>query len=110
MLTISMGFLFLYFVFHLNWFIIISFCIGLLGILSSWISGKIVHGWYLLAKGMSCVMNTILLSLIFYLVLVPIAFLHKIGRKESIVQSSFKDSTFSDVPAGFPKESFKKPW
>jgi len=109
-LTISMGFLILYFIFHLKWLILISFCIGFLGILSSWISRKIGLGWYLLAKGMSFVMNTIILSLIFYLVLFPIATIYKLVRRDSSMQKNPSGSTFTNVPAGFTKESFRKTW
>jgi len=111
MLIISMGFLFLFFIFHLKWLLIVAFVVGMSGALSSWISSKVSHAWYLLARGLGYVMNALLLGIVFYLVLVPSAFLYKLMRKRFSMLNEPMASTFIDVTGtGFSKESFKNTW
>ncbi|MFH1161103.1 MAG: hypothetical protein V1733_09170 [bacterium] len=109
-LVISMGFIFLYLVFSWEWAILVSFIIGMTGILSSWVSGKVTYVWNYLAKGVGFVVNTVLLTLTFFLLLMPLALIYKIGHKDPLLLSRKYPSYFIDRFVKFDKASFEKTW
>jgi len=66
-LVISMVFLLLYLVFSWYWTILISFIVGVIGILSPWLSSKIEQIWMKLAQLLGYIVPNILLGIVFSL-------------------------------------------
>lgn len=67
--------------------------------------------WMMLAKLLSYVAPNILLSMIFFLILTPIALLQKLFHKNKSFNPSLNDVTsFQESLRRFNKSHFEKPW
>jgi len=110
MLIISMGFLFLYLIFSWKWALIVSFVVGVIGIASPFLSGKIEWAWMKLANLLSYIIPNLLLTLAFFLFLFPLSLLSKLFRKDPLMLSKKHSTYFIDINKEIPKESFEKIW
>jgi cytochrome c oxidase subunit IV len=110
-LTITIGFLIVYIITDLNWALLVALFVGLAGLLSSFIAQKIDFLWMKLAWVLSLIVPNILLSLIFFAFLFPIALLSKLfGKKDPLILKNTRDSLFITSNKTFDKSSFEKPW
>ncbi|KPA09035.1 conserved hypothetical protein, membrane [Candidatus Magnetomorum sp. HK-1] len=110
-LVISMGFLVLHLIFFWKWAVIVSLVIGLIGIISPFLSKKIEWVWMKFAQILGHIIPNILLSIVFFLVLYPIAICSKFFTKDPLMLSNDYDSYFIDIKDNeLKKESFKKMW
>jgi len=110
-LTISMGFLLIYIAKGWHWALVVSFIIGITGILSVYLSRQIDFLWMKLSKVLSMIVPNILLGVIFYVFLFPIAFISRLfGKKDSLRLKNNQASTYEVLEKSFTKESFEHPW
>lgn len=109
-LVIAMGFLVLYFIFRIHWFLIVSLVVGATGMFSSFLAGWITWLWDHLAKGLNFVVPKILLGATYYLVLFPLATLSKLVNKDPLLLSRKHGSYFVTRNTEFDKSSFEKVW
>ncbi|MFT5886373.1 MAG: hypothetical protein ACI9IP_002837 [Arcticibacterium sp.] len=79
-LSVVVGFLALFFIFKIDLFLYIASVAGLLGLLSDFFAGIITKAWLKLAEVMGRINGAILLSIIFFIILTPIALLMKIFK------------------------------
>jgi hypothetical protein len=109
--VISMGLLFLNLIFHWYWALIASFVIGISGVLSGFIAEKIHYLWMKLAYFLNMVFPNLFLTLVFYIILTPIAFLYRIFRRQdALLLKSNPGSTFLFKQRTFTADDFKNPW
>jgi len=78
MLTIAAGFLAFYLFTHHKWLLITAFVIMLIGIFSDFLTEKIALLWLKLAEFLGNINGKILLSILFFFILTPIALLAKL--------------------------------
>jgi hypothetical protein len=109
-LIISMGFLALYLTFAWTWAIYISLIVGVIGIISSYLSEKTEWLWMKIAKLLGFIIPNILLSLVFILFLYPISALSKLFRKDPLMLSREYTTYFIDIKKEIDKNSFEKLW
>jgi hypothetical protein len=110
-LIITVGFLIVYMVTKRPWAIKVSVLIGLLGLVSEYLAKKIDFFWMKLTWVLSLIIPNILLTLIFYFMLTPIALLSKLfGNKNQLTLKNTEQSLFKDCKKDFDKASFEKPW
>ena len=110
-LVITVGFLVIALAAKVSWALYVSLVVGLLGLISSAAAKAIDYLWYKLAAVLALIVPNILLSVIFYLVLTPIAFLSRLfGAKDQLILKNTKKSMFRDVERVFDKSYFEKPW
>ena len=109
-LIISMGFLALYLLFSWQWAVIVSLIVGVVGIISPFLSRKIEWCWMELSKLMSYIIPNILLSIVFFLFLFPISFLSKLFSRDPLMLSKKHKTYFIDINKGMDKQSFEKIW
>jgi hypothetical protein len=109
-LTISMGFLLIHIITNWQWAIFTSISIGFAGLVSNYMSDKIERVWLKLAKILSYIVPNILLSLIFYFFLTPLAFLYRLFNKDVLKLSNKYESYFNNVNEIMDKDSFHKTW
>jgi ABC-type dipeptide/oligopeptide/nickel transport system permease subunit len=110
-LTIIVGMLFLYVVTHSKYFLYLSLIIGFLGVFSPYLSKKIDFFWMKLALVLSKFIPNILLAIIFFFILFPIALLSKIFSKEQpLYLKNNRKSTFTNVSTHFDANFFEKTW
>lgn len=111
MLAITVGTLLFFFMTKRLWLIKVSVIIGLIGLLSDGLSRKIEVVWTKLTWLLSQVIPNVLLSVIFFVFLTPIAFLSKIfGDKNQLHLKNTSTSLFKTTNKDFSKESFERPW
>lgn len=109
-LIISMGFLILFLIFKWEWAVYVSIFVGLIGIISRYLSKKIEWLWMKLAKILSFIVPNILLTLVFFLILYPISLISRIFTKDPLMLSGKHDSYFVDVDKEFTKKNFEEIW
>ncbi len=111
MLAISAGMTILYLIFRKEGFVYASLIIALTGLLSPWLSRKIAFVWMTVAGVINRILTTVLLSLVFYLILFPLAFFSKLfGKKDDLQLKDKPDSMYVNRETTFDKASFEKTW
>lgn len=88
----------------------IALSIGVLGIISPYLSKKIHKIWTKISEILGFVVPKIILSIVFYLVLVPISFLFRKFNKDPLMLSDEYDSYFITVNRVYDKKSFENTW
>lgn len=68
--------------------------------------------WWKLGQFLGTILTKITLTLVFYLLLTPIAFLFRIFNREIYLffKDKSRDSFFKDVNVEYKKEDFEKLW
>lgn len=110
-LIISTGFGIIFLLFDLRWALYTSLFIGISGITSSKASQGIDYLWMKIAKVLSFIMPNIILSIVFYLFLFPIALMSKVFGSKSTFQMKNKNETlWLNKNTQVKKSSFEKMW
>lgn len=109
-LTLVIGFLLLYLLFSWRWSLYVSFSIGVIGIISPYLSEKIHKIWIKFSAILGFIVPKILLSIVFYFVLVPISFLFRMFNKDPLMLSDKYDSYFITVNRDYDTKSFENTW
>jgi hypothetical protein len=82
-LVIVTGLVVLYFIFESEYFLIAAGIIGVISIAIPVAGDLIVKGWYKLAEILGAINGRILLSVVFFVILFPVAVLSRIGKKNN---------------------------
>ncbi len=82
--VIMTGMLVLWLFFKVKILITLAVVVGLIGAFVPSLARWIHWAWYKLAEGMGFVMSKVLLSLVFYVFLFPIALLYRMGNKDHL--------------------------
>ena len=110
-LTITTALLIVYLFTGWQWAVLTGVLLGIAGVFSRTVSLLTHSGWMQVAYLLSLIIPKVLLALIFYLVLLPVALLSRVFRKESSLKlENHPGSMFRDLDKTFKKEDFKKPW
>lgn len=110
-LIISVGFAIVFLATNLKWFLIVSVLVGLLGVISEKISMLIDFLWMKLTKILSYAIPNILLSLVFYLFLFPLAVLSKLfGKRDTMNLKNRHISLWKTYDKTINNEYFEKIW
>jgi hypothetical protein len=83
-LVITTGFVILYLLTKAITFIIVALTISVLSIMSFYIADKINWLWMKLSEGMGYISSKLILSIVFYLLLLPISLIYKIFNKDTL--------------------------
>ncbi len=110
-LTIVIGFTLLSNYFANKQLLVLSIAIGIISIISEKANDKIIWAWNKLAEVLGVIMPNVLLTLVFYLFLTPLALLNKINRNKNPLQlKNITNSTFISQRKQFTAESLEKIW
>jgi len=109
-LGIVTGFVILYWLFRHDWMLYVAMILGLLGLFSPWAARWIDYGWGQLTRAIGFVNSRILLGTIFFIILTPISWLWRIGRKETMQRRPDTDSYFQERNHAFSAKDFEKPF
>lgn len=110
-LTIVVGFILVYLITKMKWSLSVAFFVGLAGVLSDFIAKQIDFVWMKLTLVLSYIVPNIVLTLIFYLFLFPIALLTKIfGKKDPMHLKNTASTLFVHHEKVFDKAYFEKHW
>jgi hypothetical protein len=110
-LVITVGFQFVYFATSWDPALIISTTLGLIGVLSKYLAIKVDFLWMRLAWLLSLIIPNILLSIVFYIILTPVALISTLfSKKDEMFLKNTSSSLFKENNKTFNKKSFKNPW
>jgi|688.fasta_scaffold897015_2 hypothetical protein len=110
-LTIVVGFIFIYFLTQIKIALYIAFLIGVISLMSLKLSELIVFIWFKLSYILALIIPNIILTIVFYFFLTPLAFISRIFEKKSPLNlNNTLKSLFEAKNKNFAKESFKNPW
>ena len=110
-LVITVGMLIIYIITKQQWSLYTALIIGILGVFSNYIARKIDWVWMKLTWILSLIVPNIILSVVFYLFLTPIALISRIfGEKDQLGLKNNKDSMFKNTNKKFDPSSFENPW
>lgn len=110
-LTIVIGFLVIYMLTRFTWALWVAIIVGVLGLVSSFLAQKIQDLWMGLSTVLSYIIPPILLAIIFYVLLFPIAVLSRVfGEKDPLQLKKTDKSLFKTVDKKFTKDTFEKTW
>lgn len=110
-LTITLGMLVIYFITKWKWSLNLALVVGILGLFSKYLATKIDFLWMKLTWVLSLIVPNILLTIVFFLALTPIAWFSKLfGKKNQLSVKNRSDSLFKEYNKQFEKASFEKVW
>lgn len=110
-LVITVGFLVVYAITRADGWLYASLIIGIAGILSGFLRKKIDWVWMKLTWILSLIVPNILLTIVFFVFLTPIALLSRLfGKKDQLSLKNTSASLFKDKGSPYTKESFEKSW
>jgi hypothetical protein len=94
-MAIATGFLVLYLIFdRRDWLLFVALGVGALTLLIPALASWLSFGWFKLAEGLGYVNSRILLSLVFFVFLFPIAFIYRlVNRNLLTLRSGRSDSS-----------------
>ena len=92
------------------WLIFSGIFIGIIGIISERAALTIDLWWLRLAQLLNKITSTVILSLIFYVFLYPIALVSKLFVKDPLLLRNNLNSTFQPSAQMDIKENMEKPW
>ncbi len=111
---LSAAFMILYVLFTRKWIFYIAATLLLLAILDKFVVSKFIAKlWVSFGKWIGEVNTKIILTLVFYLMLTPVAFLYRLFNKKEIehFKKNSKDSFFENLKTGnYKKSDFENPW
>jgi hypothetical protein len=111
MLTISMGFLLIYVIWKYQWALGVSIGIGLIGMFSLKLSILIEKIWMKLAIILSFIVPNIILGLVFFGFLLPIALLSRVFKKEDSLRLKNKyTSVYQERNKVYDQAHFENMW
>jgi uncharacterized membrane protein len=105
-----MGFLLIGMALHQKWALYTSLGVGVVSIASPYLSQKIEWGWNKLSFLLGYIVPNILLSVVFFLFLLPISLFSKLFSKDKLMLSNKYNTYFLDVNKEMDKQSFEKTW
>jgi hypothetical protein len=109
-LVIVTGLIVFYFIFNQPLLLKIAIAIGVIGAFIPSIAKWIDFAWYKLAEGMGYVMSKVLLSLVFFLFLFPIAALYRLTKKDTLQLKRKKDTYWTDRSHDYTAKDLENIW
>lgn len=107
-LAIVLSLLFFYWLYQFKILLIIAIVIILLSLLHSKIAELVSKIWYVLANVLGLIMPKILLAIVYFLILTPMAFFRKIFKSKKSKNSIY--SNFIERNKTFVPQDFEQTW
>jgi len=109
-LVLVLALLILYYLQHRSWLFFAAVAVGLVGLLVPALAEKIHWVWMKLAEGLGFVTSKILMTIIFFVALVPLSWLSKLFRKPAIKLKSDANSFFKIRNFTYTPKSMEDVW
>jgi hypothetical protein len=90
--------------------LLVAMLIGIIGLFVPWAAAKIHWAWMKLAEGMGFVMSKVLLTLIYYIILMPLSVFARLHRNKQARKKAGGTSYFVTRDFLYTKESMEKMW
>ena len=111
-LTIVIGFILISNYYNYKPLFIVALIIGLIAVFSEKANDKIIWAWNKLAEILALIMPNVLLTLVYYLFLTPLAIINRINRKKAnpLQLKNSTASVYTSKRKEFSPESLEKIW
>lgn len=110
-LAMVTGFLVLFYFFESPWMLYVSLILGVTGILSPFLARNIHWLWMKIGHILGWVNSKILLGIVFYIILFPVALIAKSFRKDLLkIKRGTRTSTFEERNHTYVPEDLKFPF
>ena len=94
----------------INFIYLSALLIALLSVISFWFAKAISYLWYKLADAMGFIMSKVILSLIFYLFLLPLSIFYRIFNRDLLTLKKRKESYYKSINRLYISKDFENPW
>lgn len=84
--------------------------IGLAGLFIPWLAAQIHWAWMKLAEGIGWVMSKLILTTVFFVILLPVAGLSRLFGKKSAMRNRQQDSYYISRNHRFEKKNLEQVW
>lgn len=109
LLVIAIGFGLLYFNFQKSW-LLVPVLIALLGFLINAVGEFLHKGWMLIAKVLGFINSRILLTLLFYVLLTPLALVFRLFNKTRLKHTLKNNTSFVIRNHQYTIQDLRNPW
>jgi hypothetical protein len=109
-LVVVLGLLAFYFMFGKVWLLSIGLGVGVISLIIPFVGKWLVKGWFKLSEGLGWLNSRILLSVIFFLILTPIALISRLFKKNSLHLKNDTDSVWVKRNKTYSKGDLEKMW
>lgn len=110
MLVISAGFIVLFIVFKIKWLLLTAFVIAFLGAMSTLFTDAVTWLWFKLSEMLGWLNSRVLLGIVFFIFLAPMAFLMRLLNKITIKLKKGDSSYYSDRNHLYKPEDLENVW
>ncbi len=109
-LVITTGFLLLYFVFQVKILLIIAFITGFTGIFIKPLAKLIAWLWHKMGDLMGLVISKIVLAVIFFFFLLPVALVYRLIKKDTLMLKNKYNSFWTIRNYKYSKKDMENVW
>ncbi len=110
LLVIATGLLIFYIIYRHEILLYAAVTMGVTGVFIKPLASLIAKGWYLLGELMGFVISKVILTVVFYLFLAPIAFLHNLFNKDTLRLKKSDKSFWTDRNYDYKSGDLKNIW
>lgn len=110
LLVIVTGFLVLYLVFQHKAFLYVSLSVGLISVFIKPLGNVIARFWFILGEILGFFVSKIVLTLLFYLFLTPIALVHNLFNKDVLKTKNRGKTLWSERSHKYASKDFENIW
>ncbi|HXB41836.1 MAG TPA: SxtJ family membrane protein [Bacteroidia bacterium] len=110
MLIIAAGFIVLFLIVKIKWFLLIALAVAILGAMSKIATQGITWAWFKISEILGWINSRVLLGAIFFLFLFPISLLMRALNKITIKMKKQKDTYYSERNHTYTSEDLENSW
>lgn len=111
LVVLAAGMLVLFFIFHKPWLSWIALTVLLVAAFSDWLSAKLAWAWLKLAEVLGKINSRILLSLVFFVFLFPLAMLRRLFVKNALdLKRPSSNSLYKERNHTYSAQDLANPW
>ena len=107
---IAAGFIILFLVFKIKWFLLTALLVSILSVMSNFVLDKITWLWFKIAEILGWINSCILLGIIFFIFLSPLAFVMRLMNKGSIKFNKQEGSYYHERDHTYVNEDLENTW
>ena len=110
LLVLTGALIIFFWVSHKKIYLLIGLILILIGITSSYLSGKITWLWLKFSELIGAVMSKVILSVVYFVFLVPIAFLYQLTKRDSLSLKRKQGSYYSHRNKQYSPKDIENIW
>ncbi len=109
-LVIATGLIIIFYFKPIEWLLYIAIIVGLIGAFFDGLANWITWFWYKLAEVMGFVMSKVILSIVFFIFLFPVAILYRLFNKESLFPKKNQNSYWVERNHEYEGKDLENVW